>query len=187
MTKEKIVEKLKELNLDEKEKESFLNNLDIDIEKIIDVDNIALVDYDWGRKNCCCWIDTKKSSYQYYFSVQANPILSNDVNIALGRFYNYLGEIIFKNAFYDFEDKQVYFTVANSNNYKGLESTMTLLDAFIWMKDFLLEMLVNNNCDWENSHNERWNEYTEYLKPIFTVIDKIYNLESVYTLEYGDE
>ena len=186
MTKEKIIEELKLYNLGVKERNAFFNGLDIDIANIIGIDEVELVEYDWGRKNYRCWIDTEKSCYQYYFTVSAKPILSNDVNIALGKFYNYLGEIIFKDAFYDFEDMKVYFIVKNSQDYKGLESTITLLDAFLWMKDFLLEMLHSNNCDWENEHNKRWEEYTEYLKPIFTVIDKIYNLESVYTLEYEE-
>lgn len=187
MTEEKIIKELKGLDLDKEEIMAFLNNLDIDLEKIDCIDELEFIQYDWGEKQYRCWINTKKSSYQYYFSVKARPILSNNVNIALGKFADYLGEKIFKNAFYDFEDMKVYFTVDNPNDYQinlRIDSVITLLDAFLWMKEFLIKMLENNHCDWEKEHQKRWNEYTEYLEPIFKVIDSIYNLEEVYTLEY---
>lgn len=186
MKKEQIIEILKSNGLNEKEMNCFFNNLEIDIEKIEQLIEFEEIDKAFGKKEYRCWIDTEKSSYHYYFIIKANPILSNDVNIALGKFANYLGEIIFTDAFYDFQEKQVYFKVKNPSNCKGPGSVITLLEAFIWMKEYLIDMLHNNHYDWENSHNAKWNEYTEYLKPIFIVLDKIYNLESVYTLEYEE-
>lgn len=188
MTKEEIIKSLN--TLDKYEKEAFFNNLDIDIDKIIKINDIELVEYDWNIKNYRCWIDTEKSCYQYYFTIEAKPILSNDVNIALNKFIEYLGgEKIFKDAFYDFEEKKVYFKVNNSNNYqinlRTLDSTTTLLDAFLWMKNYIIEDLYYNNCDWENEHNNFFGKYVEFLKPIFTVIDQIYNLKPVYTLNYN--
>ena len=182
MTQEQIIEKLKKIGANHNERDAFISNLDLRFDIITNITDFEIIDYDWNSKNMRCWIDTEKSSYLYHFAEQVEVVLSNDVNIALGKFYNYLGDVIFKNAFYDFTDMKVHFVVDNSNSYGGLESTMTLLDAFLWMKDFLIEMLRENNCDWENEHNKRWEEYTEVLKPIFTVIDKIYNLEQVYVL-----
>ena len=47
VTVEQIIETLKQANLNEKEREIFFKNLDINLDKITQIIEFEIVDYDW--------------------------------------------------------------------------------------------------------------------------------------------